>query len=1129
MKGCVNISKAFIQKWLILVAVLSSFETFGVNYTTMRSGTINDADPLTTPYTSTVGLPIGNADRIIINAGHTLTVDVDERLRFVRIEPGGTLSINAGVTLRADRPLILKFGNGLAGARITGAGTYRQNNVTATITYVAGGYVSGVTIDVNNFRLTQDVTFTVADDGVAANEDLIINSIITDAGNNDFLAKDGAGSLTLSGLNTMQRVELNAGRLNINGAQALGNLTNDAGAFRINGGEIDNTSGGPVVSLIAKRTQINSDFTFIGTNDLSMGTGIITLSNSFDITTDGGVLTLDGGVRQTGTDKLGKFGTGTLALTKNNTHDGTILDAGTLDLQHARAIGGTNKTLGDPALTINGGKLDCTAGDLTFDRAYRQNWNASFEFVGSNNLDMSTGGIRIFDDLTVTVTASELTINSVISDDGNNDDLTKNGPGILTLKKANSHQSTTLDAGQLNINHVRALGGEMGGPGAFKVNGGTIDNTSGADIILTRAYRQTWNSDFTFVGSNALDMSIGAVTMTANIQITTNTDGVALTQDGIIGGAFRLTKSGAGTLELNKANTFTGGVTLNGGLLNIENASSLGTIAGTFIISAGTLDNTSGGLLSTVDYPQRWNANWTFTGTNDLDLGIGTVDFTSDISFTISMNTLTVGGAINDVTFSLTKLGGGILEFETQAAALKDITITAGTFTPPNGVGVLSIAGDLANNSTFTTTTGGINFNGGSAQAISGSGSVVIFAMEKSGGGVLTLNRSVTVNNAMTMTSGDINLNGNTFTMGVSAASPASFTHGGGAGSGRFFKGTVTRFVNAGTYTDASNEGFFPFGTDDGSYRPMYLSAPADATDGGSITVSHSEADINYGSTAVSVADGGSTIAVRNNASWNISTAGMTAGTYELNIGGDGFGTIGSTGDLRAMMPGSVVGSAGANVGNLVKRTGLSIGDANGSFHIGSVDATNTPLPVELISFTVENNGNENSIHWTTGSEINNDYFIIQKSTDGIYFEDFQTIEGKGNSTVESQYSFEDIGQYGIVYYRLVQVDFDGTTIESKVEVVQNETQLTSELIVFPNPINRSKNLNLTIKTKNEIGKILLEVRDNKGRLFFVSERDHNGISNVSLPIQQFNLAIGTYFVRVILEEDILTQKIVVL
>ena len=153
-----------------------------------------------------------------------------------------------------------------------------------------------------------------------------------------------------------------------------------------------------------------------------------------------------------------------------------------------------------------------------------------------------------------------------------------------------------------------------------------------------------------------------------------------LTISSIVSGSATLTKAGTGELTLSNANTFTGGVTLNAGTLNINNSSALGTIAGTFTINGGVIDNTTGALITTVNYPQSWNGDFTFTGTRSLNLGNGVVTPNANRQLTINGNTLTVGGAIGGGAISLTKLGAaGTLTLSGSNGFSGGLIINAGT------------------------------------------------------------------------------------------------------------------------------------------------------------------------------------------------------------------------------------------------------------------------------------------------------------------------------------------------------------------------------------------------------------------------------------------------------------------
>jgi hypothetical protein len=84
-------------------------------------------------------------------------------------------------------------------------------------------------------------------------------------------------------------------------------------------------------------------------------------------------------------------------------------------------------------------------------------------------------------------------------------------------------------------------------------------------------------------------------------------------------------------------------------------------------------------------------------------------------------------------------------------------------------------------------------------------------------------------------------------------------------------------------------------------------------------------------------------------------------------------------------------------------------------------------LPVELVHFAVSEMPHTNSVEWSTASEVNNNYFKVERSVDGINFETLGTIKGAGNSSLKNNYALIDFTPLnGVSYYRLVQTDFDG-------------------------------------------------------------------------------------------------------
>jgi len=122
-------------------------------------------------------------------------------------------------------------------------------------------------------------------------------------------------------------------------------------------------------------------------------------------------------------------------------------------------------------------------------------------------------------------------------------------------------------------------------------------------------------------------------------------------------------------------------------------------------------------------------------------------------------------------------------------------------------------------------------------------------------------------------------------------------------------------------------------------------------------------------------------------------------------------------------------------------------------FTLGSISGDN-PLPIQLLSFTAKQNKNLIALKWNTASELNNEYFTLEKSIDGIHYVTIGTIDGAGTTTEANSYIFND--EYPVIgknYYRLQQTDFDGTSECSKSIVCDFEGNTDNAVLnVYPNP-----------------------------------------------------------------------------
>lgn len=136
---------------------------------------------------------------------------------------------------------------------------------------------------------------------------------------------------------------------------------------------------------------------------------------------------------------------------------------------------------------------------------------------------------------------------------------------------------------------------------------------------------------------------------------------------------------------------------------------------------------------------------------------------------------------------------------------------------------------------------------------------------------------------------------------------------------------------------------------------------------------------------------------------------------------------------------------------------------------------TNTvyPLPIELLNFGVRFNGLVVDVFWSTSSEYNNDYFIIERTGANLKWEELMQIPGAGNSNTHRKYLEKDHNPLqGIAYYRLKQVDYDGTYKYSDIEsVINNTSESGNDTYIFPNP-NSGTSVFIRIPVSNAHGRV---------------------------------------------------------
>jgi hypothetical protein len=174
------------------------------------------------------------------------------------------------------------------------------------------------------------------------------------------------------------------------------------------------------------------------------------------------------------------------------------------------------------------------------------------------------------------------------------------------------------------------------------------------------------------------------------------------------------------------------------------------------------------------------------------------------------------------------------------------------------------------------------------------------------------------------------------------------------------------------------------------------------------------------------------------------------------------------------------------------------------------LSSVNAPLPIQLTSFKAYcGNGNEQLI-WTTASEINNDFFTIERSDDGVSFRDIGTVNGNGTSMQMHQYTFTDPQAVTTsTYYRLRQTDYNGQSSTAPLITAESCGTVSDFTDAF------SSGSGIYVNIHNGAAQdYTIDVLDVQGQLVIAENVSSVSGSNQFL-LQAQRLATGVYLVRV--------------
>jgi len=417
------------------------------------------------------------------------------------------------------------------------------------------------------------------------------------------------------------------------------------------------TSLGADTSIQSLRIDDSNDVSIAAGNTLTLtgsGAGVITIAATSGTTTINA--TLAGA--QAG---LTKSGLGTLVLNAANSYSGaTTLTAGTLQVANladggvASSIGNSNSSASN--LVLGTATLVYTGSNTTSNR------NFTLSDGASTTLRVDNASSR----LTLTGNSAATTGALVIQ-----------GPGTLALSGSNLHSGgTTLANGTLQLNSSSALGS-----GLFTIQGGTIDNTSGAPMVLANS--QSWAGDFTFTGSS--NLTTADVSLSGNRTVTT-ASGTLSINGSVTGGG--LTKSGAGTLVLAGNNSYSGSTTVTAGSLRLQGGAAIPD-AGALILS------NSAGVAVSIQNSE------TIGSLQGGGLTGGSVSIAANATLTVAeTGNQTFAGTISGAG-NFTKSGAGTLTLSNTMNATGAILISGGTLATGAADIFSSSASIIANSSTL--------------------------------------------------------------------------------------------------------------------------------------------------------------------------------------------------------------------------------------------------------------------------------------------------------------------------------------------------------------------------------------------------------------------------------------------
>lgn len=627
------------------------------------------------------------------------------------ISSGGSGTVNYDVSASAAVLSPTGLNRNVNTIRYTGTGARQPGNGSGDLLTINGLMNAGtgaLTLGRNGSNITNDYSFGIL---IGASRELVLAPMTSDLVLYSFI-KDGSGSPS-------------AGAVTVAGSGSykaeLAGVNTYTGATMVTGGALV-VSGAGSINASSGITVNGADAKYVHTGSVA-STRTITLTKG----------TVDG----TGTLGTVNVGNATGGILANGNAGTGTLTVGTLSFAGAATING-NYVIGAKPFNVTGTLSTVPAnGQVTVNLSATGGWS-----TGLNNIigfGTFSGSASDFSLGTVTGTNSRQSVGS-LSLNGSNLALQINGDNPKWTGAQSGVWTTATIGGSSNWKLVTA--------------GNNTDFITADNVVF----------DDTATGVTTVDIA------SANVApVTTEFNHSAKNYTLSSSGGFgisngSLTKSGSGSLTISSANSYAGGTTINGGTVNVNNSSALGS--GAIIINGGALDNTSGSAInSSSNSTQTWAGDFVFNGSNDLNLGNGNVTLTGgDRTVTVSGGTLSVGKITNAVG-GFTKNGAGTLTINPSgiSSLTGSLAVNAGTL----NIGAqdltatgLSGSGTIGNGSATTRWLLINNVGDNSFSGVMQDGGVGKLGFSKSGAGATTLSGVNTLTDTVTVSDGILRFSG---------------------------------------------------------------------------------------------------------------------------------------------------------------------------------------------------------------------------------------------------------------------------------------------------------------------------------------------------------------------------------